>query len=280
MDLTLFRKLPITARLRSLSTLNLHEFVNFCVICEMNELLPTKLGKSLLRQITWIDRPMCNFLLNKFPHISYENMVPAMKYYANRILQLGSPPSESHLDEINVLIYEPLSGKAAKQFPFACKMMGNFTRNITRLTDEINADITCPKINSRIDITITIPKLHEPIDMITMERNMKIAKEVNRIPTMDVIIYCVDENLSDTEHLELIIELLTREQLLILAIFCNGGTKNTLQVLGEFNKKLRSLNTYSETNRWILWCIKCETSNNTILNFDELKYFLFDCKRK
>ncbi|KAM3186619.1 hypothetical protein ACTXT7_003975 [Hymenolepis weldensis] len=199
-------------------------------------------------------------------------MVPAMKYYANRILQVGNPPSEPYLDEINVLIYEPLSGKAAKQVSFACKMMSDFTCNITRLTDEINADVTCPKINSRIDITITIPKLPESIDMIAMERNMKIAKETNRIPTMDIIIYCVDKNLSDTEHLGLIIELLTREQLLILAIFCNSDTKNTLQILGEFNEKLRSLNTYSATSKWILWCVKCETSNNTILNFEELKH--------
>ncbi|VDO08564.1 unnamed protein product [Rodentolepis nana] len=179
-------------------------------------------------------------------------MVPAMKYYKNRVAKLSDPFLETDQDEINVFIYEPLSGKAAEQYPFACKMMGDFTTNITRLTDEMNADSVCPNINSMIDITITIPKLHEPNAMIEMERNMKITKEINRIPNMDKIVYCVDENLSDSEHLGLVIEYLTSEQCLILAIFCDGENNDTLQILGKFRKKLRSLNSYDTTKRWLL----------------------------
>ncbi|KAM7532661.1 hypothetical protein Aperf_G00000130728 [Anoplocephala perfoliata] len=240
----------------------------------MEDLFSSEVGKAHIKNITWVDRGMCNFLLNRYPEISYENTAAALKYYSRRLVKIGNPPSEPLTGHLDVVVFEPL-GVTAAQCTLAARMMAEFTIELTKLTDEMNAGADYPSIKTEIDIIKSIPKLGDPLE-IEPVRNAKIAGVTGRVSAMDVVVYCLDEGLIDVDHLECVIGALSFEQYFILAVFCDIGKNNSLRVLGEFYKRLRALKNkfYTHTKKWILWCVKCNVSAKTILNFGELKNFL------
>ncbi|KAM7532662.1 hypothetical protein Aperf_G00000130728 [Anoplocephala perfoliata] len=170
----------------------------------MEDLFSSEVGKAHIKNIT-------------YPEISYENTAAALKYYSRRLVKIGNPPSEPLTGHLDVVVFEPL-GVTAAQCTLAARMMAEFTIELTKLTDEMNAGADYPSIKTEIDIIKSIPKLGDPLE-IEPVRNAKIAGVTGRVSAMDVVVYCLDEGLIDVDHLECVIGALSFEQYFILASF-------------------------------------------------------------